>query len=194
MKILQQAHLGVITVLAAITLFACEGNYQKVRELNLADEAPVGVGEGIKLIHTDSGKVAANMLADKLYDYSNFSFSYYEFPQGVTVYFFDEDDRMSTITSDYAIRYDKTGIVDLRENVNVLTADSVQLESQQLYWDSENNWVFTDGPYTIRFNDGSYNDGAGFDSSQDFKIFLSRKNQGVQLIENNNNPTENDGE
>jgi hypothetical protein len=93
---------------------------------------------------------------------------------------------MSTVTSEYGIRYDQTGIVDLRKNVHVITSDSVQLNSEQLYWDQENNWVFTDGPYTITFSDGSYNDGAGFDSSQDFKIFLSRKNQGVQLIENTN--------
>ncbi|MEP2936022.1 MAG: LPS export ABC transporter periplasmic protein LptC [Gilvibacter sp.] len=186
MRYIPRAHISVITVLAAITLFACDGNYEKVRQLNLADEAPVGIGEGIKLIHTDSGKVVANMLADKLFDYSNFDFSYYEFPDGVTVYFWDEEQKMSTITSEYGIRYDQTGIVDLRKNVHVITSDSVQLNSEQLYWDQENNWVFTDGPYTITFNDGSYNEGAGFDSSQDFKIFLSRKNTGVQLIENNN--------
>ncbi len=184
MKYLPKVSLSVITVLAAITLFACDGNYEKVRQLNLADEVPVGIGEGIKLIHTDSGKVVANMLADKLLDFSNFDFSYYEFPDGVTVYFWDEEGQKSTITSDYGIRYDQTGIVDLRQNVHVITSDSVQLDSEQLYWDQENNWVFTDGPYTITFSDGSYNDGAGFDSSQDFKIFLSRKNQGVQLIEN----------
>ena len=40
-------------------------------------------------------------------------------------------------------------------------------------------------PYQIKFADGSYNDGSQFDSNQEFTTFLSRKNQGVQLIDKN---------
>jgi len=182
---------GVIAVLTVITLFACQGNYEKVRQLSLADEVPVGIGEGTNSIHTDSGKVVANLLADKFLDYTNLDFSYYEFPKGVTVYFW-EGDKKSTITSDYAIRYDITGIVDLRSNVVLVTSDSTELHAQQVYWDQNNNWIFSDQPYTIKFNNGSYNDGRSFDSNKDFTNFLSRKNVGVQLIDNNN--TAPDGE
>jgi hypothetical protein len=74
-------------------------------------------------------------------------------------------------------------MIDLRENVVLITSDSLVLKASQLYWDQANQWVFTDQPYQIKFKDGSYNDGARFDSSQDFTEFLSRKNAGVQLIE-----------
>ena len=92
--------------------------------------------------------------------------------------------KKNTVTADYAIQFDETGLVDLRSNVVVITADSVVLKANQLYWDQKNKWVFTDQPYQIKFKDGSYNDGAvGFDSSEDFTTFLSRKNQGVQLVD-----------
>jgi hypothetical protein len=74
-------------------------------------------------------------------------------------------------------------MVDLREDVVLLTSDSLVLNAEQLYWDQKNQWVFTDQPYRIKFKDGSYNDGARFDSSEDFTTFLSRKNQGVQIID-----------
>ena len=125
-----------------------------------------------------------NLLAEKLLDYSNLEFPYKEFPNGIEVRFWDEDGKKNTVTADYAIQFDETGLVDLRSNVVVITADSVVLKANQLYWDQKNKWVFTDQPYQIKFKDGSYNDGAvGFDSSEDFTTFLSRKNQGVQLVD-----------
>ena len=66
-----------------------------------------------------------------------------------------------------------------------MTSDSVILNADQLYWDQAKEWVFTDQPYQITLKDGSVNNGASFDSSQDFTTFISRNNQGVQLIEKN---------
>lgn len=173
---------SVLAITWVITLFACEGNYKNVQRLNLKDGAPVAEGKNINLFYTDSGRVVTNLLAPKLLDYSNFEFAYQEFPEGVEVHFFDRNEE-STVKSDYAIRYNETGIVDLRQNVVLTTADGNVLNAQQLYWDQKNKWVFTDQPYRITFSDGSYNDGARFDANEDFTIFLSRKNDGVQIID-----------
>lgn len=175
---------SVMVLLLTITLFACESNYKNVKRLSLSDGAPIAEGKGINFKYTDSGKLVTNLLADKLLDYSNLEFPYKEFPKGIEVRFWDEDGKKNTVTADYAIQFDNTGLVDLRSNVVVVTADSVVLKANQLYWDQKNKWIFTDQPYRIKFKDGSYNDGAvGFDSSEDFTTFLSRKNQGVQLVD-----------
>jgi LPS export ABC transporter protein LptC len=184
------SYKSVVVILITITLFACEGNYQNVQKLNLKDGVPSSEGIEVNLFYTDSGKVVTNLMAPKLLDYSNLEFSFQEFPDGIEVHFFDED-KKSTVTSDYAIRYNETGIVDLRENVVLTTADGNILNAQQLYWDQNNKWVFTDQPYRITFSDGSFNDGARFDANEDFTVFLSRKNDGVQLIDQNQNDTPN---
>ena len=185
---------SVMALLIAVTLFACEGNYQNVKKLNLSDGEPIAVGKNVNFKYTentdynntDTARLITNLLAEKLLDFSNLEFSYKEFPNGIEVHFWNEEGKKSTVNSDYAIQYDNTGLVDLRENVVIVTADSVTLVAQQLYWDQKNSWVFTDSPYEIKFKDGSYNRGAvGFDSNQDFTFFLSRKNQGVQLIDKN---------
>ncbi|MCZ6594686.1 MAG: LPS export ABC transporter periplasmic protein LptC [Bacteroidetes bacterium] len=175
---------SVVVILVTITLFACEGNYKNIQKLNLKDDLPVAEGININLVYTDSGKIVTNLLAPKLLDYSNFEFAYQEFPDGVEVRFY-EDGKQSTVTSDYAMRYPETNIVDLRENVILITADGNTLSAEQLYWDQKNQWVFTDRPYRITFSDGSYNDGEGFDANEDFTVFLSRKNDGIQIIEQN---------
>lgn len=173
-----------MVLVLAITLFACEGNYKNVKKLNFSDGAPIAEGKGINFKYTDSGKLVTNLMADKLLDYSNLSFPFKEFPQGIEVHFWDKDGKKNIVTADYAIQFDNTNLIDLRENVVVITSDSVVLKANQLYWDQNNHWVFTDQSYQIRFKDGSYNDGAvGFDSSEDFTTFLSRKNQGVQLVD-----------
>lgn len=177
-------------LLSIITLFACEGNYKNVQKLSLKDGAPVTEGKKINLIYTDSGKVVTNLMADYLKDYSNFQFPFQEFPEGVEVHFFENNEK-STIVSDYAIRYTQTELVDLRQNVVLTTADGNVLEAQQLYWDQKNQWVFTNQPYRITFSDGSYNDGARFDANEDFTVFLSRNNDGVQLVDQNQNTTPN---
>ena len=182
----------MVTVVA-VTLFACEGNYKNVQKLSLKDGAPSSEGVDINLFYTDSGRVVTNLMAPKLLDYSNLEFSYQEFPEGIEVHFFDNEQK-STVSSNYAIRYNETGIVDLRDQVVLTTADGNVLNAQQLYWDQNNKWVFTDQHYRITFKDGSFNDGERFDANEDFTVFLSRTNDGVQLIdqEPKNNPT--DGE
>lgn len=172
-----------MTLFCVITLFACKGKKKEIQQLYQKDDAPIAVGTNINLKYTDSGKVVTNLIAPKLLDFTNFDFPYQEFTEGIILHFWNDKNQKTTITSDYAIRYDSKQLVDLRKNVVLLTHDSLILNANQLYWDQKNQWVFTDQAYTINFNDGSYNDGARFDSSEDFSIFLSRTNQGVQIID-----------
>ena len=95
------------------------------------------------------------------------------------------------MSSDYAVEFKSTGIIDLIGNVKITTSDSTLVTANQLYWDQTNQWIFTNQPYQIIFADGSYNDGLQFDSNQEFTTFLSRKNQGIQLVDKNKNSMRN---
>ena len=109
---------SVMMFTAVITLFSCEGNYNNIQKMNLKDEEPVAVGKTINLKYTDSGKVTVNLLAPLLKDYSNFEFPYQEFPEGITLYFWDKENK-STVRSDYPVQFKNTGIVDLIGNVKI---------------------------------------------------------------------------
>ncbi|WP_300440369.1 LPS export ABC transporter periplasmic protein LptC [Christiangramia sp.] len=177
---------GIVTLLGVTMFFSCEGNLQEVRAFSLEEDAPQAVAEGINLKFTDSGRLVATLKSAKMLDYTNKSFPYREFPNGVEVEFFDEQDRKNTVTADYGIVYEQTKLIDLQGNVEVITADSTILEASQLFWDQDRSWIFTDKPNTIRFPDGSYTEDLGFDSNQDFTNFRSRTNTGIQIIEQEN--------
>lgn len=167
----------------AIALFACESNYKQARQLSFSDEGPVAEAKGINLKYTDSGKIVSHLIGAKAFDYSNQKFPYQEFIEGVEVYFWDEKGEQTKVTSDIAYRYTDMNLVDLRDNVVIITSDSVELYAEQLYWNQQKKWLFTDKPYTIKFKDGSFNQGSRFDSNEDFTNFLSRDNKSMRQIE-----------
>jgi LPS export ABC transporter protein LptC len=184
MKLVYTSFKSVMTVITVLTLFACEGNYRQIQQLTIADLGPIAEGSGVDLKYTDSGKLVANLISPTLLDFSNYKFSFTEFPDGLEVQFWNEKGEKNTVTSDYGIHYEEANLVDLRGNVVLTTSDSLVLNANQLYWDQNNKWVFTDQPYRIKFKDGSFNDGERFDSSEDFNNFISRKNVGVQYVDN----------
>ncbi|MDX1544298.1 MAG: LPS export ABC transporter periplasmic protein LptC [Christiangramia sp.] len=174
---------GIVTLLGVTMLFSCEGNLQEVRAFSLEEDAPQAIAEGINLKFTDSGRLVATLKSPKMLDYSNKTFPYREFPEGLEVEFFDDKNQKNTVEADYGIVYEKTNLIDLQGNVIIITADSTRLEASQLFWDQNRSWVFTDKPNTIRFPNGALNQGQGFDSNQNFGNFRSRTNTGIQIIE-----------
>lgn len=164
-------------------LFACDNNLNEVNKFNLEVDNPQGVAKKINLFYTDSGAVKANLRSPKMLDYSNEKYPYRIFPIGVEVDFFNSDSTKNTIIADSAIVHANSDLIDMRHNVKIITADSLILTTSQLYWDTSKQWVFTDRDYKIRLANGTENQGTGFDADQEFTVFNSRSNTGVQIIE-----------
>lgn len=179
----KQIFRGIVTVFTVTMLFSCEGNLGKVRALDMPSGNPQAIGKNLHLKYTDSGRVVATLKSSRMLDYTNLDFPYREFPDGVEVEFFDRENNSNTVTANYAVIYDETGLIDLQGDVVLITSDSTRLEANQLFWDQSLGWVFTDRPNTIRFPNGAVNKGQGFDSDLNFTNFRSRTNVGVQIIE-----------
>ena len=61
---------GVIA-LAMTLFFSCKNNFQEVQQIGVSKNEPMGVAENINLKYTDSGRVTANLLSPKMFDFSN---------------------------------------------------------------------------------------------------------------------------
>ena len=157
---------GVIAF--AMTLFfSCTNNFEEVKKIGVSENEPQGVGVNINVIRTDSGRVAANLISPKLYDFENRKFAYSEFPEGVTLHIFDELEQKTTIISDYAIIYSETDVIDMQGNVVVSTHEGDSLFADQLFFDQKKEWLFTNLP--VKFKSKDYlTKGKGFDSDRDF--------------------------
>lgn len=174
---------NIVTIFVVTMFFiGCTGKGEAIQRMKRKPEGPASVGTGINGKYTDSGKITARFKTPLRKDFSNESFPYEEYPQGIDLVFYDEEDGESSVKASYAMRYIQTGLVDLRGDVVLVTSDSVTLQAQQLYWDQNNNWIFTDQPYTLITKDGSRNTGDLFDSNEDFTNFVSLNNIGKQYL------------
>ncbi len=175
--------LNIVTAIAVTMFFSCQSEESKPSGMIVQKEAPIAEAFEVNLKYTDSGRLTAVLKTPKILDYSNKSFAYHEFPEGIILDIIDKEGKVSVVTSDYAISYQQTGIIDMRGNVDIKTADSTHLQAEQLYWDQKINWIFTDYPYKSFLPDGNINEADGFDANQDFTILNSRINDGVMFIE-----------
>lgn len=158
---------SIVMVIAMTMFFSCKSNLDEVNKIGISENEPIGVAENINLKYTDSGRVTANLLSPKMLDFSNRDFAYNEFPEGARLNIFDENNEKSTIIADYAIVYDKTGIIDMQGNVVLASTTQDTLFAEQLYYDQNREWLFTNKPVTFRRGQDVIN-GNGFDSDSEF--------------------------
>ena len=158
----------MVIAFAMTMFFSCAKNLKEAKNLDLVANPPIGVAEKINLKYTDSGKLKANLISPKMFDYSNRPFAYTEFTEGVHLYLYDKENNKSTVIADYAISYDKTGVIDLQGNVVLATYTNDTLFAQQLYYDQNKQWLSTNQPVTFRTG-GDLINGNGFDSDVNFK-------------------------
>lgn len=158
---------STVVVLTATVLFACGNSLSEVQKIGLSENEPIGVAEDFNLKYTDSGKMTANLLSSKMLDFTNREFDFIEFPEGAHLDIYDKDDQKSTVVADYAIVYNKTGIIDMQGNVVLNTAAQDTLFAEQLYYDQEKEWLFTNKSVVFK-NKGNLIPGIGFDSNSDF--------------------------
>ncbi len=175
--------ISIVTVFIVTMFFSCQSNKNNSKGHLISEDAPIAEAFKVNLKYTDSGRLTAVLKTPRVLDFTNRSFGYHEFPEGIVLDIIDKEGKVSVVTSDYAISYQQTGLIDMRGNVDIFTADSTRLKAEQLYWDQNINWIFTDYPYKSDMSDGNINEADGFDANQDFTILNSRSNDGLIFIE-----------
>ncbi|MFD0863690.1 LPS export ABC transporter periplasmic protein LptC [Sungkyunkwania multivorans] len=160
---------SIVAVVSATMLFSCGSDFKEVQKINVTSLAPAGIAEDVKLVYTDSAKVKAILTSPLNKDFSNQPFRYSEFPEGVKVEFFDENNNKSVVTADYGILYTQTNLVDLQGNVVLNTHDGNVLKTQQLFWDQGDEWIFTEKKFTFNGPEQQMN-AFRLDVNRDFSI------------------------
>jgi LPS export ABC transporter protein LptC len=84
--------------------------------------------------------------------------------------------------ADYGILYNQTRIVDLQGNVVLLSNSGSRLETSQMYWDSEKEWLFTEQPFTFK-SENEDMAATRLDTNKEFSKFQTGKLTGTMLVE-----------
>lgn len=167
--------------IAASTVFlttGCESNFKEVQKINYSEFIPSGEAEDFNLKYTDSGRIKSILVSPKMLDYATVEFPFTEFPKGIHVTMYDANGKRTFITSEYAVTFKGTDLIDLQKNVRIFNESGQLLETQQLYFDQKNEWFFTEKKFKFTDPKGvSY--GEGIDFSKDFKIVNSQRINGA---------------
>ena len=159
--------LSMVTVFTVTLFFSCDNNFKAVQNIGILDSGPLTIAENINSKYTDSGRLKSILQSPKMLNYSNREFAFYEFPEGINLILYDDDNQESNVVADYAIMYDETDLIDLQGNVVLATHNKDTLFAEQLYYDQIKEWLFTNTPVTFKMQDQLIN-GNGFDSNRNF--------------------------
>lgn len=176
----------LVTAIAVTTFFSCSEDFKEIQNLSKSNFDPQTEADTINLVYTDSGKVKAILISEKMLDFSNAKFAFTEFPKGINLTVFDENNKENYVTSKYAKSHTKNGIVELLDSVVITTHDGKKLFTDQLFYDQKNDWFYTEKYFKFKDENGDYFEGPGVDFSKDFKILNTQKNSGSYKNSNNN--------
>ena len=160
----------IVTAFAVTMFFSCKNNFKEVQKIGVLQNEPIGVAKDMNLRYTDSGRLKANLMSSKMLDFSNREFSYNEFPEGVILYLYDEQDRKSIVVADYAMVYNNTDLIDLRGNVLITTETKDSIFAEQLFYDQKRDWIFSNKPVKY-VSPTKIVTGNAFDSNRDFTSY-----------------------
>jgi LPS export ABC transporter protein LptC len=159
-----------LVVITLVIVISCEDSSDALSEINQDRQEPIGTAWNIRMTYTDSIKIQAILTAPKHVDYTNLSFRYAEFPEGLKVVFYDKLERENEVIADYGILFNDTKLIDLKGNVRLKSHDGSLLTTAQLFWDAESEWLFTEKDF--RFEDNDYNfDAQRLDTNKEFTKF-----------------------
>lgn len=162
--------------------------------MQISSNEPIGEAKNMFLKHTDSSRLKMTLRGETMMDYSNDTFPYTIFPDGIYVEIFNDNDTLSktTIIANAAYIYDRTDIIDLQGDVVVITSEGNKFMGDQMYWNQKDKWIFTNEKFkTLLKNDKTSETvgettGVRFDSDQQLEnvlvgqpddIFINKQDQ-----------------
>ncbi len=162
-------------------LFACETDIQKIKSLTEFESLPVNIANDIEIVYSDSGKVKMLLKSPLLEEYEGEN-PYREMPEGVKVFFYDSIMSVdSYLSSKYAITYDKTKIMEAKNDVVVINRKGEKLNTEHLIWNQPKKLIYSKKFVKITTADEVIF-GEGFESSETFDNWTITKVTGSFYI------------
>ena len=154
----------------AFVVYSCKGKIQQSDDVDLS-AVPVQTVRDMFVVQTENSLLQMRMEADLMERYENDSVSYELFPEGFSVYGYNEEGLLETeITSDNARheKFKKGGLETWAAFGNVVVKNVInreRMETDTLYWDRKNEKIYTDC-YVRMYSPDGFMQGYGMESDQ----------------------------
>ncbi len=175
-------YIKSIVVIITIMLFiSCENKIETINALT--QKTPSNSADNITIIRTDSGKIVGKIFAPKLIKIYDKDKPYTEFPKGLTAESYSNYPVISSsLKCKYAKNFENKNLWLARNNVVVVNDEGAKLETEELYWDTKKEKIYTDKNVKIT-NGNEVLYGKGLISDQEFKNYEIKHPKGSFYIE-----------
>lgn len=173
----QAKHLLFATISLLLWASSCKNDLKKIKEIELKQKGEVEVTKQAEIIYSDSARVKAKIKTPILIHHKDAN-PYYEMPKGIEVIFYDNNlQQTSKVTSDYAIRKENQKIVELRKNVVATNIKGETFKSEELIWD-ENLKRFYSNLLVSIITEKATISGTSFWATEDFSYYEIKQGAG----------------
>ena len=161
----------------------CKNDMNHVNSLTITPDSAQISGYDFELTRSLKGFISVRMAGPEMRQLSSNNDAY-EFPKGLEIFMYDTLGNVTShMSADYSIYYDKEGIWEAKNNVEVSNEKGDKLNTEYLVWSREKETIETDQFVKIASADGIiYGDGMVAD--QHFDNWEVKNGRGVFDIEN----------
>lgn len=162
---------GIGGGLLLLIFFSCENDLAEVSKFIDDDEVAIEVGEEVKMLYSDSGRVEMMIEAPVLHRHLDKRTPKREFPEGLEVFFLDKEQKVqSWLTGKYAIEDENKHVITIQDSVVLFNHNQEKLETDELIWDQGTNTISTKQFVRITTKDEQIT-GYGFEADREFKYW-----------------------
>ncbi len=171
-------------VLAVAMLMSCKNDIEVINLLTNINNLPSLTIVNLETIYTDSTKIQLRIKAPLVKRYDHEEDPYLEFPKGLKVYFYDENEKVeSQLSARYAIYYEAEELWEAKDSVVATNDRGEVLNTEQLFWDENKKLIYTSEFVKITSSDEIIY-GDGMEANENFTDWKIMKPRGTFYIEN----------
>jgi LPS export ABC transporter protein LptC len=168
-------------IFISITFFgamlSCANDLSEVDKMFDKSALMTETAKNVELFYSDSSIVKVKVIGETLVRHINKEEPLDEFPDGVFVEFYDDFGRVSSwMSANYAIRFEKSGIIIAERQVELYNKQNEKLETNELIWNDSFQKLYTEK--FVQITQPLKQDtiqGFGFEANEDFSHFKIKR-------------------
>jgi len=173
-------------IIIILVVASCTNTKEEIEALFNTDVFKEERARNVEIIYSDSAQIKLKITAPTLVRFVDKNSPQEEFPDGLTVDFYDDRGNVSSwLKANYAIRKEDEKKIIVQDDVVLYNKKNDQLDTNELIWDETTGKLHTEK--YVRISQPSRGDtiyGHGFSADQEFQRFkISRKVSALKNIE-----------
>ena len=138
--------LSIAIFSVAVLFLSCQdNNIETISAFSHPPGSPDVVADNIEILYSDSAVIRFKLTAPNLKMFQDAEEPYTEFSEGFRVVQYNHETEItSSLEAEYGKLYDKKSLWEARQNVVAVTQNNDTLLTDILFWDEENNKIYSD--------------------------------------------------